>query len=101
MDGAAALTKRYNEKLGLIRSWGAIDEKKNFLVIVDNMMNLELLEWAAKNGGDAKFAAIAKSHDGKKKRPEELEREANEEAAEAAAAHQLAGSEAGEDANDD
>lgn len=62
LDGAEALTKRYNEKLGLIRSWGKIDEKKNFLVIIDNMMNLELLEWAAKNGGDAKLAAIAKSH---------------------------------------
>ncbi len=62
LDGAEALSKRYSEKLGVIRSWGKIDEKKNFLVIVDNMMNLELLEWAAKNGGDAKFAAIAKSH---------------------------------------
>ncbi len=62
LDGAAALTQRYNEKLGLIRSWGKIEETKNFLVIVDNMMNLELLEWAAKNGGDAKFAAVAKSH---------------------------------------
>ena len=62
LDGAAALTQRYNEKLGVIRSWGKIEETKNFLVIVDNMMNLELLEWAAKNGGDAKFAAVAKSH---------------------------------------
>ncbi|MBR4171727.1 MAG: DUF4861 family protein [Kiritimatiellae bacterium] len=62
LDGAEALSKRYNEKLGLIRSWGKIGEQKDFLVIVDNMMNLELLEWAAKNGGDAKFDAIAKSH---------------------------------------
>ncbi|MBQ7190840.1 MAG: DUF4861 family protein [Kiritimatiellae bacterium] len=62
LDGAEALTQRYNEKLGLIRSWGKIGDQKEYLVIVDNMMNLELLEWAAKNGGDAKFAAIAKSH---------------------------------------
>ena len=62
LDGAEALTKRYSEKLGLIRSWGKIDEDKNFLVIVDNLMNLELMQWAAKNGGGEKYAKIAKSH---------------------------------------
>lgn len=58
LDGAAALCTRYNEKLGLIRSWNSY----NFPVIVDNMMNLELLMWASKNGGDGRFATIAKSH---------------------------------------
>ena len=62
LDGAEALTKRYSEKLGLIRSWGKIDDEKNFLVIVDNLMNLELLEWASKNGGGEKYAQIAKKH---------------------------------------
>ena len=63
LETAASLSRRYSEKLGLIRSWGAIDEKKTFLVIPDNMMNLELLEWAAKaKGGDARFDAIARSH---------------------------------------
>ena len=62
---AASLAKRFNPDLGVIRSWGALDEKKNFLVIPDNMMNLELLEWAAKNaeGGQARrFGEIARSH---------------------------------------
>ncbi len=58
LDGAASLCTRYNEKLGLLRSWNSY----NFPVIVDNMMNLELLMWASKNGGDPRFAAIAKSH---------------------------------------
>ena len=31
------------DKVGCIRSWGSISETKQFLVIVDNMMNLELL----------------------------------------------------------
>ena len=67
LDGAAALVSRYDEKLGLIRSWNNGKGKgamyaDHFLVIVDNMMNLELLEWAAKNGGDPKFKAVAKSH---------------------------------------
>ena len=39
---AATLCKRYHEGLGLLRSWGKIDETKNFLVIPDNIMNLEL-----------------------------------------------------------
>ena len=60
-ETAASLSRRYNPDLGLIRSWGKIEDKKDFLVIPDNMMNLELLEWAGKNG-DAKFDAIARSH---------------------------------------
>ncbi len=62
VETAGSLSKRFNEKLGLIRSWGDIEDKKDFLVIPDNMMNLELLEWAAKNGGDKNFLAVAKSH---------------------------------------
>ena len=67
LDGAAALVTRYDPNLGLIRSWnsGKAGGKMNsdhYLVIVDNMMNLELLEWAAKNGGDKNFLAVAKSH---------------------------------------
>ena len=61
-ETAASLSKRFNPDLGLIRSWGALDENKNFLVIPDNMMNLELLEWASKNGGDKRFDEIARSH---------------------------------------
>jgi hypothetical protein len=53
----------------LIRSWGEIDEKRNFSVIPDNMMNLELLEWASKNPRSpedvpkaSRFDRIARSH---------------------------------------
>lgn len=62
LDGAAALCKRHSPKLGLIRSWGNRNGKTNFLVIIDNLVNLELLEWAAKNGGEARFAEISASH---------------------------------------
>ena len=63
LDTAASLSKRYNPVLGLIRSWGAVDAKKDFLVIPDNMMNLELLMWASKaKGGDGRFGEIARSH---------------------------------------
>lgn len=60
---AASLSHRFDEKLGLVRSWGAIGDLRHFLVIPDNLMNLELLEFAAKaRGGDARFDRIARSH---------------------------------------
>lgn len=59
-DAAAALGTRFVPELGMIRSW----DHKPFTcpVIIDNMMNLELLTWAAKNGGDPKLREIAISH---------------------------------------
>ena len=64
---ADSLCERFNEKLGLIRSWGAKDGKKDFQVIPDNLMNLELLEWAAKSGTNTSRRAafhdrVATSH---------------------------------------
>ena len=61
-ETAVSLSQRFNEKLGLIRSWGKKDGKGDFLVIPDNMMNLELLEVASKITGDSRFDRIARSH---------------------------------------
>lgn len=58
LDAAAALCTRYVPQLGMIRSWNGFNNP----VIIDNMMNLELLMWAAKNGGDKRFEEIARSH---------------------------------------
>jgi uncharacterized protein YyaL (SSP411 family) len=59
-DAATALATRYYPNIGMIRSW----DHGNYTcpVIIDNMMNLELLTWAAKNGGDDELRAIAVSH---------------------------------------
>ena len=63
VEAAGTLCLRFEPKLGVIRSWGKVDERKNFLVIPDNMMNLELLEWAAKaKNGEKRFADVARSH---------------------------------------
>lgn len=62
LETAASLSRRYSPALGLIRSWGRKDDAKSFKVIPDNLMNLELLEFAAKTGGEARFDAIARSH---------------------------------------
>lgn len=63
-ETADSLMKRYDPTLGLIRSWGKIGEKKNFLVIPDNLMNLELLEFAAKANGEKgrRYHEAAVSH---------------------------------------
>ena len=58
---ANSLATRYRPSIQAIQSW---DSSKNFKcpVIIDNMMNLELLEWVAKNGGDKRLHEIAINH---------------------------------------
>lgn len=58
---ASSLATRYRPSIKSIQSW---DSSKNFKcpVIIDNMMNLELLEWVVKNGGDKKLHEIAVNH---------------------------------------
>jgi len=57
LESAKSLSTRFNEKAGCIQSWNG-----EFQVIVDNMMNLELLFWAAKNGSDKNFYDMAVAH---------------------------------------
>jgi len=61
LTGAQSLASRFNPKTGCIQSWRAND-KWDFPVIIDNMMNLEFLFWAAKNSGDTSLLSICKSH---------------------------------------
>ncbi|VUC30260.1 unnamed protein product [Clonostachys rosea] len=54
---AGTLAARFSERVGAIRSWDTCmtkvyhydDPTTDFLVIIDNMMNLELIFWAAAN----------------------------------------------------
>jgi unsaturated chondroitin disaccharide hydrolase len=62
ITSARTLIKRYNSTVGCIRSWGSIDDQKEYLVIIDNMMNLEILFWATKYTGDSSFYKVAISH---------------------------------------
>jgi len=61
IDAATSLSKRFSPTTGLIRSWGKIGDS-SFIVIIDNMMNLELLFEASKLSGDSSFYRIAVSH---------------------------------------
>ncbi|WP_316790640.1 glycoside hydrolase family 88 protein [Pedobacter frigoris] len=58
---AASLSTRYRPAAKVIQSWNS-SSKLVGPVIIDNMMNLELLNWVSANGGDKKYAAISKSH---------------------------------------
>ncbi len=58
---AESLSTRYRPSISAIQSW---DKNKYFNcpVIIDNMMNLEMLNWVSANGGDAKYRKIAVTH---------------------------------------
>ena len=60
VQGARSLSTRYNPTVQAIRSWG--NGVSDYLVIIDNMMNLELLFWAARNGGGQYLYDIACKH---------------------------------------
>ena len=62
LEAARTLTTRYKDKVGCIRSWDHNKDKWQCPVIIDNMMNLELLFWAAKESGDSTFRDIAENH---------------------------------------
>ncbi|HYG39926.1 MAG TPA: glycoside hydrolase family 88 protein [Cytophagales bacterium] len=60
VNSAKSLSTRFNPNVGCIKSWDS--NKPEFLVIIDNMMNLELLFWATKTTGDSSFYDIALTH---------------------------------------
>ncbi len=60
VTGAHSLISRFNPTTGCIRSWD--HNTWMFPVIIDNMMNLEFLFWAARETGDSTFTRIAISH---------------------------------------
>lgn len=62
LQGAASLITRFNPAVGGIKSWDHNKDKWQFPVIIDNMMNLEFLNWASRESGDSKYADIAKIH---------------------------------------
>lgn len=60
LTSARSLASRFNPAAGCIKSWDS--KPGDFLVIIDNMMNLELLFWATKYSGDSSFYKIAVTH---------------------------------------
>ena len=64
LDTADTLATLFNPIVGTILSWPREVEPRNWPhnTIMDNMINLEMLFWAAKNGGNPYLSDIAVSH---------------------------------------
>ncbi len=64
LTAADSLATLFNPKVGTILSWPSMREKMNWPhnTIIDNMINLELLFWASKNGGSQDHCNIAVKH---------------------------------------
>ncbi len=61
LTGAKSLATRFDPKVGVIKSWNKF-RQYTYPVIIDNMMNLEFLFWAAKISGNKEFYNICLSH---------------------------------------
>lgn len=63
LDTADSLATLYNPNVGTILSWPRnVEMLGGHNTIMDNMINLEMLFWAAKNGGDHRLYDIAVKH---------------------------------------
>jgi hypothetical protein len=67
MTASKSLATRYSPVVHAIKSWDTEQvtdgrQKWAFPVIIDNMMNLEMLFWAASHRGDPKWREIAEQH---------------------------------------
>ncbi|MBZ4676321.1 MAG: unsaturated glucuronyl hydrolase [Anaerophaga sp.] len=64
LNAADTLATLFNPKVGTILSWPRDVEPNNWPhnTIIDNMLNLEMLYWAAANGGNKELYDIATKH---------------------------------------
>ncbi|WP_282135138.1 glycoside hydrolase family 88 protein [Seonamhaeicola maritimus] len=62
LSAADTLATLYNPNVGSILSWPVHLDTYKHNTIIDNMMNLELLFWASKNGENKALYDIAESH---------------------------------------
>ncbi|KAK7433636.1 unsaturated glucuronyl hydrolase [Colletotrichum acutatum] len=70
ITAARSLYSRYDATVGSIRSWDVcvtkrykfLDPSQDFLVIIDNMMNLDVIFWAASQLGDDDMWSAAVKH---------------------------------------
>lgn len=60
-EGTGNLLTRYDEKLGVIKSWEP-SPKWKYPVIIDNMMNLEMLCFMTRETNDRHYVQVAETH---------------------------------------
>lgn len=59
---AKHLVSRYCEKGKFIQAWGNVGEEDSYRLIIDCMLNIPLLYWAAEVTGDASYDEMAFNH---------------------------------------
>lgn len=62
LNAAKSLSTRFDPKVGQIKSWNKFQVIYDYPVIIDNMMNLELLFWAARESGNKDFYNLSVTH---------------------------------------
>ncbi len=62
LNGAKSLSTRFNPTVGAIKSWDHGVGTFTYPVIIDNMMNLELMFWAAREGPAERYRDLAMRH---------------------------------------
>lgn len=60
-EGTESLLTRYDDSIGVIKSWES-SKKWKYPVIIDNMMNLEMLCFMTRMANDRHFVNVAKRH---------------------------------------
>jgi len=63
LEGARSMMKRFLESGGYMQNWGRLGEEDQMgFVIIDCLINLDHLYWAADQSDDPSFAQVATSH---------------------------------------
>jgi unsaturated chondroitin disaccharide hydrolase len=62
LDAADTVARRYDPDVGMFRVWDARDDRAQYRVNIDAMMNMEMMFWAGQNGGDPRYAEMAEHH---------------------------------------
>lgn len=70
LTAARSLATRFSARTGVIKSWAGArtkvyelhEKNMDYLVVIDSMMNLDLLYYAAKHTGDQSLADMATTH---------------------------------------
>lgn len=62
LEAARRLLGRYQPKGRFLQAWGRMDDPAEYRLIIDCLLNLPLLWWAAQETGEERFAQVARAH---------------------------------------
>lgn len=59
---ADQLMRRFHPAGEFLQAWGAMDQPENYRLIIDCLMNVPLLFWAARETGEERYREVAEKH---------------------------------------